>query len=49
MLERQTLIDSEIVRDLLNTWTELYFIKQHHAITIKFTKSNYEVFTIPVE
>lgn len=41
--------DPNIVHDLLDTWSEVYFTKRDGTITIKFTESNYEVFSIPVE
>ncbi|CRK83896.1 hypothetical protein [Neobacillus massiliamazoniensis] len=36
----------ELISDLLKTWSEVYFTKTHGTVTIKFTKSHYEVFTI---
>ncbi|MCL6571631.1 MAG: hypothetical protein K6T88_08090 [Bacillus sp. (in: Bacteria)] len=41
--------DLEIIQDLHNIWSEVYFTKRHGTITIKFTDSNYEVITIPSE
>jgi len=39
----------DLVDDLENTWSEVYSTQQHGTVTIKFTESNYEVFTIPIE
>lgn len=39
----------DIVDDLLQTWSEVYYTQKHGTVTIKFTESNYEVFTIPLE
>ncbi|MEH7303496.1 hypothetical protein [Neobacillus drentensis] len=41
--------DPEILVDLHETWSEIYSTKKHGTITIKFTDSNYEVITIPIE
>ncbi len=41
--------DPEIIYDLQDTWSEVFFTKKHGTITIKFTENNYEVFTFPVE
>lgn len=41
--------DQDILVDLHETWSEVYFTKRHGTVTIKFTESNYEVLTIPVE
>jgi len=41
--------DSDILVDLHETWSEIYSTKKHGTITIKFTDSNYEVITIPIE
>lgn len=41
--------DSDILVDLHEIWSEVYFTKRHGTVTIKFTDSNYEVHTIPVE
>jgi competence protein ComEC len=41
--------DPEILVDLHETWSEIYSTKKHGTVTIKFTDSNYEVITIPVE
>jgi competence protein ComEC len=41
--------DPDILVDLHETWSEVYFTKRHGTVTIKFTDSNYEVLTIPVE
>jgi beta-lactamase superfamily II metal-dependent hydrolase len=41
--------DQDILVDLHETWSEVYFTKRHGTVTIKFTDSNYEVLTIPVE
>jgi beta-lactamase superfamily II metal-dependent hydrolase len=41
--------DPNIIYDLQDTWSEVYFTKKHGTITIKFTENNYEVFTFPVE
>jgi competence protein ComEC len=41
--------DPDILVDLRETWSEIYSTKKHGTITIKFTDSNYEVITIPVE
>ncbi|MCM3692816.1 ComEC/Rec2 family competence protein [Neobacillus niacini] len=45
----QYLPDPNIIYDLQDTWSEVYFTKKHGTITIKFTENNYEVFTFPVE
>ena len=41
--------DPDIIHDLQDTWSEVFFTKKHGSITIKFTEKNYEVFTFPVE
>lgn len=41
--------DPNIIYDLQDTWSEVFFTKKHGTITIKFTENNYEVFTFPVE
>jgi beta-lactamase superfamily II metal-dependent hydrolase len=41
--------DPDIIYDLQDTWSEVFFTKKHGTITIKFTENNYEVFTFPVE
>jgi competence protein ComEC len=41
--------DPDIIHDLQDTWSEVFFTKKHGTVTIKFTETNYEVFTIPVE
>jgi beta-lactamase superfamily II metal-dependent hydrolase len=41
--------DPDIIYDLEDTWSEVFFTKKHGTITIKFTENNYEVFTFPVE
>jgi competence protein ComEC len=41
--------DPDIVEDLHQSWSEIYSTQKHGTVTIKFTESNYEVFTIPVE
>lgn len=41
--------DPEILVDLHETWSEIYSTKKHGTITVKFTDSNYEVITIPIE
>ncbi|MFL6559868.1 MAG: hypothetical protein ACJ8MO_27615 [Bacillus sp. (in: firmicutes)] len=41
--------DGDILIDLHEIWSEVYFTKKHGTVTIKFTDSNYEVLTIPVE
>jgi beta-lactamase superfamily II metal-dependent hydrolase len=38
--------DPDIIHDLQDTWSEVYFTKKHGTVTIKFTETNYEVFTI---
>ncbi|MFZ7943063.1 MULTISPECIES: hypothetical protein [Bacillaceae] len=38
-----------ILHDLHGIWSEVYSTKKHGTISIKFTDSNYEVITIPVE
>ncbi|MFF2449979.1 ATP-dependent DNA helicase [Neobacillus sp. NPDC058068] len=45
--EEKQKLDRHILDDLHDTWSEIYVTKQHSAITIKFTKTNYEVITIP--
>lgn len=41
--------DPDILVDLHESWSEIYSTKKHGTITIKFTDSNYEVITIPIE
>ncbi|OIK17100.1 hypothetical protein BIV60_00820 [Bacillus sp. MUM 116] len=41
--------DINIIKDLQDSWSEVYFTKKQGTMTIKFTESNYEVFNIPVE
>jgi beta-lactamase superfamily II metal-dependent hydrolase len=41
--------DPDIIYDLQDAWSEVFFTKKHGTITIKFTENNYEVFTFPVE
>lgn len=41
--------DPDIIHDLQDTWSEVFFTKKHGTVTIKFTETNYEVFTIPSE
>ena len=41
--------DTDILVDLHETWSEIYSTKKHGTITIKFTDSNYEIITIPIE
>jgi beta-lactamase superfamily II metal-dependent hydrolase len=41
--------DPDILHDLYDVWSEVYFTKKHGTVTIKFTDSNYEVITIPVQ
>jgi beta-lactamase superfamily II metal-dependent hydrolase len=41
--------DPDIIYDLQDTWSEVFYTKKHGTITIKFTENNYEVFTFPVE
>jgi len=41
--------DPDILVDLHKSWSEIYSTKKHGTITIKFTDSNYEVITIPIE
>ncbi|MEH7075181.1 hypothetical protein [Neobacillus drentensis] len=41
--------DPDILVDLHETWSEIYSTKKHGTITIKFTDSNYEVITLPIE
>lgn len=41
--------DTDIINELQDTWSEVFFTKKHGNITIKFTENNYEVFTFPVE
>ncbi|ETI66627.1 ComEC/Rec2 family competence protein [Neobacillus vireti] len=45
--EEKQKLDRDILDDLHNTWSEIHVTKKHSAITIKFTKTNYEVITIP--
>ncbi|MCM3766593.1 ATP-dependent DNA helicase [Neobacillus niacini] len=42
-------LDPEILHHLQDSWSEVYFTKRHGTITLKFTDSKYEVFTIPPE
>ncbi|MCH6268532.1 MULTISPECIES: hypothetical protein [Neobacillus] len=41
--------DRDILQGLHETWSEVYFTKKHGTVTLKFTDSKYEVFTIPTE
>lgn len=41
--------DPDIIHDLQDTWSEVFFTKKHGTVTIKFTETNYEVFTLPIE
>ncbi|MDF2856819.1 MAG: hypothetical protein K0Q87_2670 [Neobacillus sp.] len=41
--------DPEIINDLTDTWSEIYFTKKTATVTIKFTEKNYEIFTIANE
>ncbi|WP_223593438.1 hypothetical protein [Neobacillus bataviensis] len=41
------LFDTEIIHDLHDIWSEIYFTKKHGTVTIKFTDSNYEVIPLP--
>ncbi|SDM44782.1 Metal-dependent hydrolase, beta-lactamase superfamily II [Bacillus sp. OK048] len=41
--------DPDIIHELQDTWSEVFYTKKHGTITIKFTENNYEVFTFPVE
>jgi competence protein ComEC len=41
--------DPDILVDLHETWSEIYSTKKHGTVTIKFTDSNYEIITIPIE
>jgi competence protein ComEC len=41
--------DPDILVDLNETWSEIYSTKKHGTVTIKFTDSNYEVITIPIQ
>lgn len=41
--------DPELLHNLHATWSEVYSTKRHGSVTLKFTESKYEVFTIPVE
>lgn len=39
--------NSGLIEELQNNWSEVYYTKIHGTVTIKFTESSYEVFTIP--
>ncbi|WP_066061049.1 hypothetical protein [Neobacillus soli] len=39
--------DQNILHELYDTWSEVYFANRHGTVTIKFTDSTYEVLTIP--
>lgn len=41
--------DIDMIQDLQDSWSEVYFTKKQGTVTIKFTESNYEVFNIPIE
>ncbi|MDR6998519.1 hypothetical protein [Neobacillus niacini] len=41
--------DIDIIQDLQDSWSEVYFTKKQGTVTIKFTQTNYEVFNIPIE
>nr|WP_263325931.1 hypothetical protein [Neobacillus sp. Marseille-Q6967] len=41
--------DPDIIHDLQDTWSEVFFTRKHGTVTIKFTETSYEVFTFPVE
>lgn len=38
----------DVLYDLNDTWSEIYYTKRHGTITIKFTETKFEVITIPV-
>ncbi len=40
--------NKEVVYDLHNAWSEIYYTKKHGSITIKFTETKYEVITVPI-
>lgn len=42
-------LDRDILHDLQDAWSEVYFTKKHGTVTIKLTDENYEVITIPIE
>lgn len=48
LLEGEDSPDSKILRDLNETWSEVYFTKKHGTVTVKLTEKNYEVITIPI-
>ncbi|WP_042457769.1 ComEC/Rec2 family competence protein [Neobacillus dielmonensis] len=41
--------DSEMISNLHDTWSEIYSTKRHGTVTLKFSETKYEVFTIPVK
>ncbi|WHY84420.1 ATP-dependent DNA helicase [Neobacillus novalis] len=46
--EEKQKLDRDILDDLHDTWSEIYLTKKQAATTIKLTKTNYEVITIPI-
>ncbi|MGG3562574.1 hypothetical protein ABES03_13355 [Neobacillus rhizosphaerae] len=42
-------IDTKILRDLNEIWSEVYSTKKHGTVTVKFTENNYEVVRIPIK
>lgn len=40
--------DGDILHDLYETWSEVYFTNKNSTVTVKFTETNYEVITIPI-
>ncbi|MBO0958182.1 hypothetical protein J1P26_00430 [Neobacillus sp. MM2021_6] len=40
---------ADILHELHGIWSEVYFTKKHGTVSIKFTKTNYEVITIPAK
>ncbi|GHH98213.1 hypothetical protein [Neobacillus kokaensis] len=44
----EQLPNADILDDLHEAWSEIYYTKKHGTITIKFTETKYEVITIPI-
>ncbi|AZU63122.1 hypothetical protein [Neobacillus mesonae] len=40
-------LNADVLDDLHEAWSEIYYTKKHGTITIKFTETKYEVITIP--
>ncbi|WP_462412007.1 ComEC/Rec2 family competence protein [Neobacillus sp. Marseille-QA0830] len=45
----EDLSDTDMISSLRQTWSEVYSTKRHGTVTLKFSESKYEIFTIPRE